>query len=144
MQVSCDEFRSWSDCGNLTHVLTRGADYTWANGRRGASFCEKRLGRAVCNDSWLDFWDNTTCCTLTRSRSDHHPLLLSMNKGQHAFPSQFKFMNMWNDHPDCTRVIYDTWSKHVVGCPMYILSQKLKNLKCQLKSWNKEVFGDVT
>lgn len=30
-----------------------------------------------------------------------------------------------------------------MGCPMYILSQKLKNLICQLKSWNKEVFGDV-
>lgn len=26
---------------------------------------------------------------------------------------------------------------------MYILSQKLKNLKARLKDWNKSTFGDV-
>lgn len=37
----------------------------------------------------------------------------------------------------------EVWSREISGCPMYILSQKLKNLKAILKVWNKEVFGDI-
>jgi len=31
----------------------------------------------------------------------------------------------------------------LVGCPMFILSQKLKRLKIALKEWNKNTFGDI-
>jgi hypothetical protein len=34
-------------------------------------------------------------------------------------------------------------NQSIIGCPMYVLSQKLKNLKVKLKLWNKEVFGNV-
>jgi hypothetical protein len=50
---------------------------------------------------------------------------------------------MWLLHEDCKRVITDHWKIDVVGCPMYILKTKLKNLKPILKDWNKNVFGDV-
>lgn len=36
LRASCEEFRSWSESGHLTHLLTRGVDFTWSNGRRGA------------------------------------------------------------------------------------------------------------
>jgi hypothetical protein len=50
---------------------------------------------------------------------------------------------MWTLHPDCDSLVKDSWNSEVVGCPMYILSSKLKNLKGKLKSWNKEKFGNV-
>lgn len=50
---------------------------------------------------------------------------------------------MWSDHNDCHSLIADSWKQHVIDCPMYILSQKLKSLKHILKVWNKEKFGDV-
>lgn len=31
----------------------------------------------------------------------------------------------------------------MVDCPMFTLAQKLRYLKLELKTWNKEVFGDV-
>lgn len=31
----------------------------------------------------------------------------------------------------------------MVDCPMFTLAQKLRDLKLELKTWNKEVFGDV-
>lgn len=40
-------------------------------------------------------------------------------------------------------LIADCWSQLVFGCPMFILSQKLKYVKVKLKIWNKQVFGDV-
>lgn len=50
---------------------------------------------------------------------------------------------MWTEHSDCIRVIRETWAKPVNGCPMVVLSNKLKCLKSELKVWNKQVFGDV-
>jgi hypothetical protein len=50
---------------------------------------------------------------------------------------------MWSLHPDCSNVILDSWSANVIGCPMFVLSQKLKNLKAKLKCWNKDSYGNV-
>jgi hypothetical protein len=44
---------------------------------------------------------------------------------------------------DCKNLINDSWNAPIVGCPMYVLSQKLKRLKLALKDWNKNVFGDI-
>lgn len=75
LQIASNDFRLWTDCNALTHILTRGAFYSWSNGRRGREFTEKRLDRAVCNDEWLNFWTSVSCCTLTKSASDHFPIL---------------------------------------------------------------------
>ncbi|GAU26607.1 hypothetical protein TSUD_102140 [Trifolium subterraneum] len=52
-------------------------------------------------------------------------------------------MAMWLLHPDCLNVVRDFWNTTVIGCPMFVLSKKLKFLKEKLKIWNKEVFGNV-
>lgn len=76
LQRSCEEFKPWSDSCGLSHLPTRGSEFSWSNGRRGRKHTEKRLDRSLCNDSWLDYWHNTAYCSLVRSKSDHHPLLL--------------------------------------------------------------------
>lgn len=50
---------------------------------------------------------------------------------------------MWLDHPDCAKIVAEVWSRPFAGYPMAILSQKLKDLKLELKVWNKCSFGDV-
>ncbi|PNX60507.1 hypothetical protein L195_g051967 [Trifolium pratense] len=45
--------------------------------------------------------------------------------------------------PDCLNVITRSWNRVVVGCPVYVLTQKLKFLKESLKIWNKNTFGNV-
>ena len=52
-------------------------------------------------------------------------------------------MQMWTHHKDCHKVIQEVWNTNIVGCHMYILSQKLKILKQKLKVYNKIVFGNV-
>lgn len=121
-RASCDDFISFTDAGNLTHLLTRGAGYTWSNRRRGNALTEKRLDRVICNEAWLDFWSNSSCCTLVRSFSDRFPLLLTANRATRPFPSSFKFHKMWISHPDGVRQIREVWSRPVEGCPTTILS----------------------
>ncbi|MCH90684.1 RNA-directed DNA polymerase (Reverse transcriptase) [Trifolium medium] len=50
---------------------------------------------------------------------------------------------MWISHPDCVNVVQQSWNVKVVGCPMYVISEKLKILKNNLKIWNKNVFGNI-
>lgn len=146
MGASCDEFKAWTDSCSLTHIDTRGALYTWTTRRGISSLIELRLDRAISYNEWMDFWDSIACCTLTRSHSDHHPLLLIVSKGAMQFPSSFKFFNMWLEHEDCRRLVTEVWNRSVPNIqfgPMQVVSKKLSALKCELKAWNREVFGDV-
>lgn len=70
-------------------------------------------------------------------------LCLFLNKGITSQPAPFKFFNMWTSHSDCKRLVTDVWSRSFIGCPMAVLTQKLKALKLELKKWNKDDFGNV-
>ncbi|CAL0327859.1 unnamed protein product [Lupinus luteus] len=142
-KTSSDEFRDFSDSAQLNHLVTRGAFYTWSNKRRGSALTEKRLDRVLCNDAWLGDWSQSTCFTLPRAMSDHHPLILCTSSS--FVPSQisFKFHKMWLLNNSLRKLVQDTWITPVVGCPMYVLSKKLRNLKAALKVWNREVFGNL-
>jgi hypothetical protein len=142
-RLSMDEFQSWSDAFNLIHMPTRGAEFTWANGRRGNRYTERRLDRVICNQTLIDLCCSISVSTLTKHKSDHYPILLDMQLSNATFASQFKFMKMWSLHPDCQKLIHDCWNTTVTGGPMFILSRKLKLLKEKLKLWNKDCFGNV-
>ncbi|WJX57327.1 hypothetical protein P8452_42899 [Trifolium repens] len=45
------EFQDWTIANDLLHLPTRGAWFTWSNGRRRRAFSEKRLDRAICNQA---------------------------------------------------------------------------------------------
>lgn len=92
--VTCDEFKSWSDSCDLIHLPTIGAAYTWFNKRRGPAHTERRLDKVICNGAWISFWDSSTCCTLPRSKSDHHPILLKLPQNSITFRSFFKFLKI--------------------------------------------------
>lgn len=144
--ISCDEFRAWTDSCSLSHIDTKGAPFTWENGRGSSFHMELRLDRAICNIDWIDFWDSLACCTLPRSQSDHHPLLLVVSKGFIQYPSSFKFQNMWIDHVDCRRLISEVWNRNIRYCPlgpMQLLTKKLMILNSELKIWNRNIFGDI-
>jgi len=143
-RLPIEDFNNWSDSNHLIHIPTRGSYFTWANGRKGSNFTEKRLDRSICNNDWIDMCSSVSCTTLTKQKSNHYPILLEFHIQEIKFASQFKFMQMWSLHPDCSALISEVWNTTVVGCPMYILNRKLKLLKEKLKEWNKNTFGNVT
>jgi hypothetical protein len=137
------EFQQWTNSNDLLHLPTLGAWFTWANGRRGCAFSEKRLDRAICNQTWLNQCSKVSCATLIKNKSDHYPILLDFQFSNISFASQFKFMKMWSLDQSCKDVITNCWNTHVVVSLMFILSSKLKMLKEKLKIWNREIFGNV-
>lgn len=104
-RVSFEDFRNWTDLSQLIHIDTRGSQYTWSNGRVGSHYTERKLDRSICNEDWLNFWSIVTCTTLTRSKSDHFPIMLIFKKENRINSSSFKFMKMWSRHPNCLKLI---------------------------------------
>jgi hypothetical protein len=138
-----DDFFQWSDSNNYVHLPTRGMSYTWSNGRRGSNHTEKRLDRSICSLDFIDTCSSISCSTLTKTRSDHFPLLLDFQSSNARHASSFRFMSMWLLHPTCKDEIINIWNTSIAGCPMFVLCKKLKLLKDRLKVWNKETFGNV-
>ena len=50
---------------------------------------------------------------------------------------------MWIGHRSFKDLVASVWNIHVEGNPQFILNQKLKFLKTRLKTWIKEVFGNL-
>lgn len=143
LQISCDEFQAWTNNCSLMHLPTIGNAYTWSNGRHGRNHIDMRLDRMICNDDSLSFYNSISCCTLTRSQSDHGSFLLTMQLDIGSFALSFCFMQVLLHNPNYRKLVFKTWACPVYGCPMSVLSEKLKKLKNEFKIWNKSVFGDV-
>jgi exonuclease III len=142
-RLPMSDFQAWTDNFQLIHLPTKGAEFTWNNGRGGSRHTEKRLDRVVCNQDWLDICQVSSVEALTKHKSDHFPLLFDFQTSIITFASNFKFMRMWSMHDDCRSIISECWKTELIGCPMFILNKKLKILKMKLKEWNKTCFGNI-
>ncbi|KAG4395444.1 hypothetical protein AAZX31_20G210300 [Glycine max] len=120
-QNSCKDFHAWVEAYSLTHLHSLVPFFTWSNGRRGQQDIDIRLDGSICNEAFISYWDQISCNVLPRSSSDHHLLLLTLNHTTMRLTSSFKFMSMWLEQPQCSKVISDAWRTPAVGYPMYIL-----------------------
>lgn len=73
------DFQDCIDTNDLLHLNTIKVYYMWSNGRMGNANTSRRLDRAICNMDWFSTFNQTSCCSLTKVRSDHFPLLLNFN-----------------------------------------------------------------
>jgi hypothetical protein len=116
------DFHQWSDSNNLVQLHTKGATYTWSNGRRGRNNTKKRLDRVIVNQDWINACQSINVCTLIKLRSDHFPILFDFQTQSCQFSFSFKFLKMWISHPDCVNIFKQCWSNHgldvqCMSCP---------------------------
>ncbi|RVW14368.1 hypothetical protein CK203_097452 [Vitis vinifera] len=98
----------------LVDIPLQGGSFTWSGGLNNQT--RARLDRFLATPCWLDQFSRVLNRRLPRPTSDHYPILLEGGGG-------------W-------------WQGiEVSGRPSYRLATKLKGLKQNLKTWNKEVFG---
>ncbi|GJZ02652.1 putative RNA-directed DNA polymerase [Tanacetum coccineum] len=56
----------------------------------------------------------------------------------------FRSLDIWLNEPDIEQVVAEAWAKPMKGKrPDCIVRDKFKNVKCSLKKWSKDRFGEV-
>ncbi|GAA0152032.1 hypothetical protein LIER_37405 [Lithospermum erythrorhizon] len=126
--------KDFNNCINDSHLTDAG--FIGSNFTRACGNNYSRLDRVLCESAFLDLFPALTVRHLSRTNSDHSPLLINVKNLQ--------AQNMWIHHEGLFAVVKKCWDTQIIGEPLWVLCTKLKALKYVLKAWNLEVFGNVT
>ena len=77
------------------------------------------------------------------AHSDHGPMILATHNDKLFQKRPYKFEAMWITHHGCEETIKKIWENTVSRFPSFILAQKIKITRNELKKWNNEVFGNL-
>ncbi|XP_057811408.1 uncharacterized protein LOC131025629 [Salvia miltiorrhiza] len=59
-------------------------------------------------------------------------------------PRPFRFLNVWMSHPEFEQKVKKVWTENrPTGWRCFVVSEKLKKLKTELKVWNNSIFGNI-
>ncbi|XP_073149021.1 uncharacterized protein [Henckelia pumila] len=135
-QLPMDEFNHFVLDSALVDAGFEGSSFTWTN-----KSIWKRLDRVFVSVDWGDHFNSIRVEHLSRTVSDHCPLLLSAPVFAWG-PSLFRFQSMWTRHPGFLQTVRLNWNMPCALQGMPRLFAKLKRLKGHLKWWNRDVFGN--
>jgi hypothetical protein len=115
-----------------------GKKFTWFKPDGSA---RSRIDRFLLTEGVLREWKVAGQWVGDRDISDHCPVWVKCPMDNWG-PKPFRFNNCWREHRDFMPFVEDCWkSFNVQGKKAFVLKEKLKLLKEQLKQWNREVFG---
>ncbi len=125
----------------LMDIPLEGGRFTWTNNRDNATM--SHLDRFLYSANWEDYNQNMSQRRLPRLLSDHFPILLKCGEFSSG-KRPFRFEKMWFRAEGFMEKVRSWWESYsFTGTPSFILANKLKALKSNLKKWNAEVLGNV-
>ena len=139
-RISSDmrDFLEFIFCMGLVDLPLEGGSVTWSN-----SQSRSRLDRFLLSPTLEDHFSIIAQSRLPRILSDHFPIMLTCGIMQKR-RCPFRFENMWLKEEGFFDKVQQWWGSYSFsGSSSYILVQKLKALKLDLRRWNAEVFGDM-
>ncbi|XP_045791747.1 uncharacterized protein LOC123886474 [Trifolium pratense] len=132
------EFCQFAEAIELIDVPVAGKKFTWfsADGK-----AKSRLDRFLLSENFIEKGAVPGQWIGNRDISDHCPIWLlcsDVNWG----PKPFKVNNCWLEHPEFKSFVVNVWEqRNIKGKKAFIIKEKLKKLKEELRGWNREVFG---
>jgi hypothetical protein len=133
-----EDFSEFIQGQSLVDIPLQGRQFTWSNNQVWS-----KIDRFLLSPEWEEHYPYVSQSCLPRLLSDHFPLMLDC--GMHREGKRyFKFENMWLNSDGFVEQVQRWWESYdFQGLPSFVLANKLKTLKVDLKKWNAEVFGDV-
>lgn len=120
-----------SDCGYL------GDKFTWHSGN-----IRERLDRALANDAWNNLFKNTVVQHLNYYKSDHRPILMSIEEEQvqeRSGPSLLRFEARWLKEKDFAEIVQSAWEHSGLTVQSGSLAARLAIVHENLHKWDKAV-----
>ncbi|XP_048496581.1 uncharacterized protein LOC125495795 [Beta vulgaris subsp. vulgaris] len=111
-----DIFRRAMEACHFSDLGFVGYDFTWSNNRGGDANIQERLDRFFANNSWKDKFPGSFVSHLTKRKSDHLPIVISVRTAQAAGSrrpkaKRFRFEAMWLREEGSTAVVKETWHR---------------------------------
>ncbi|XP_077248588.1 uncharacterized protein LOC143888144 [Tasmannia lanceolata] len=125
---------------SLVDLKSVGQLLSWHNNVQDSEIKWRHLDRALVNIEWLCEFPSSFADYKAPWLSDHSPIIVQLKPHTGEGKKSFKFINAWLDEPSLFETVERAWSKKVNGNPMFILVQKLREVKFNMKEWNANVF----
>jgi hypothetical protein len=139
------EFREvLSEC-DLHDLGFKGRNWTYDNKQTGHNNVRVRLDRAVAGPDWSNLFPNAQVTHLTSSRSDHCPILISLNcnSAVSRAPCIRRYETYWEREASLTDEINTAWSLHKKPNNLGELANNLKGVMGSLHSWSGRTIGSI-
>lgn len=110
-----------------------GSPFTWSRGQ-----LKQRLDRVLCNPAWQDRFPSSVVTHIPLNTSYHYGMWFKIEDGMiRPRRNYFKFLGAWLDHNDFENQVKFSWSQ------LSSWNENINRLTSNLKSWNKDVFGNI-
>ncbi|KAL8501911.1 hypothetical protein ACS0TY_021144 [Phlomoides rotata] len=117
-------FNSFINRSGLIDLPLHCRSYTWY---KTDGSCKSRINRVLLNNHCMSRWPNIYQKGLRRTG-----------------PKPFRCLNTWFSHPGFGNFVKDKWrSYNVERWGGFIVKEKLKFLKTDMKEWNSLIFGNL-
>ncbi|XP_058003654.1 uncharacterized protein LOC131180069 [Hevea brasiliensis] len=120
-------FRNLINNLGLMDMGYMGPHMTWNNQRDGPHHIKERLDRALATPHWLFLYSSALVYHLEDLRSDHCPILLSMDPTMEKAKRRFTFDRRWANLQKVQNVIFGAWQQNTNGHKLFQVFNKLKN-----------------
>jgi hypothetical protein len=133
---------SLMDTAGLSEMDNIGDYYTWSNKHLDGTIYS-RIDRVLGNVDWFQMNLHSTLTNMAPGVSDHSLLCLNGQVPTHnSLPkSHFKFINCVSTMPNFSDCVASSWSRPIVGSPMYVLWKKLLRLQPLPRQLSRTILG---
>ncbi|XP_019234732.1 PREDICTED: uncharacterized protein LOC109215172 [Nicotiana attenuata] len=104
-----NDFRHCVNTCNLTDLGFKGSIFTWWNGRAEDDCIFKRLDKCLANAEFQQMLPTIEVSHLSKTGSDHSPMLLKGSADEIPVKKAFRFLNFWTKHPSFQDVVKENW-----------------------------------
>ncbi|XP_074290286.1 uncharacterized protein LOC141617016 [Silene latifolia] len=136
-------FQNTVELCDLQDIKCTGSFFTWNNKQPSATRVFSRIDRVLVNKGWCDKWPDYFAYYAPEGDYDHCPCFITDGDTHMSRKKPFKFYNMWTGVNEFAEILKNGWNRRIQGTPMYIVVRKLKLLKPDFKTLNKDLFSDV-
>lgn len=107
----------------------------------------KKLDRVMANNCWLNAFPHSFATFESGGVSDHMRMHTQLREVPQGNMKLFKFFNHVASHPRFLEVVARVWNEtaplHHSSSALRLFHDKLKSLKYEMRSLNRELYGDL-
>eukprot|EP00253_Pinus_taeda_P035368 PITA_35368 len=140
-----DMFNEMISEQRLVDMQTINGIFTWNNRRGGKNRIASRLDRFLVSESIMNRDVFLEAKIMPSIGSDHWPVRLEIDINKNSGKNHFIFESFWLRNPQFLEKAEEWWTQSTLQRKgkMHTFQLKLKELRGNIKKWNKEEFGNI-